>query len=137
LRFHQLFEVKKGESEMNKRKLIGLGLILMIVLAACQPSTNNQTSKEPIKIGFVGDFSGFWSLSEKPARDGALFAVEEINKAGGVLGRQLMLDARDGQNDNALTVRLLEEMINDGIVYIIGTVGDPIVAEGNIACKSE
>lgn len=121
---------------MIKRPLVVVGLIMIMVLTACQPSTSNQTSKGPIKIGFVGDFSGFWSLSEKPARDGALFAVEEINKAGGVLGRQLELDARDGQNDNALTVRLLEELINGGAVYLIGTVGDPIVAEGNIACKA-
>ncbi len=65
-----------------------------------------------------------------------MFAVEEINKAGGVLGSQLELDARDGQNDNALTVRLLQELIDGGAVYLIGTVGDPIVAEGNIACKA-
>jgi hypothetical protein len=46
------------------------------------------------------------------------------------------LNARDGPNDNALAVRLLQELIDSGAFNLIGTVGDPIVAEGNLACKA-
>ncbi len=147
------------------RKLIIGALLLVLLLAACQPAAPTQApapaeeeaveegpppeeaateeaapaeeaAGEPIKLGFVGDFAGFWALSETPARDGALFAVEEINQAGGVLGRPLELITRDGQDDSALTVRLVEELIDQGVIYIIGTVGDPIVAEGNVACQA-
>jgi hypothetical protein len=43
-----------------------------------------------------------------------LFAVEEIKNAGGVRERQLELDARDGQNHNALILRLLHLLIESG-----------------------
>lgn len=111
--------------------------VVETVLVTPEAEEEEEEGKlEPIKIGFVGDFSGFWALSERPARDGALFAVDEINKTGGVLGRPLVLLTRDGQDDSALTVRLVEELINEGVVYIMGTVGDPIVAEGSVACEA-
>lgn len=92
---------------------------------------------KPIKIGFVSDFSGMWATNEVPTRDGARFAVDEINAAGGVLGQPLVLIVRDGQDDPALTVRLIEELIREGVVYIIGTVGDCIVSTCHVACEAD
>lgn len=123
---------------MTKRRLFVLTAIAVLILTACAAETEGpaeDVSAEPIKIGFVSDFSGEWAANEVPARDGAQFAVDEINEAGGVLGRPLELIARDGKDDNALTMRLVEELIDDGVVYIIGTVGDPLVATGKVACE--
>ena len=46
-------------------------------------------SKEPIKIGILHSLSGTMAISEVSLRDVVLMAVEEINAAGGVLGRQI------------------------------------------------
>ena len=46
-------------------------------------------SKEPIKIGILHSLSGTMAISEVSLRDVVLMAVEEINAAGGVLGRMI------------------------------------------------
>lgn len=45
--------------------------------------------KEPIKIGVLHSLSGTMAISEVSLRDVVLMAVEEINAAGGVLGRRI------------------------------------------------
>ena len=46
-------------------------------------------SKEPFKIGILHSLSGTMAISEVSLRDVVLMAVEEINAAGGVLGRTI------------------------------------------------
>ena len=50
---------------------------------------------DPIKIGLTGPFTGGSSSMGVSMRDGVKLAVEEVNKAGGVLGRPLQLIERD------------------------------------------
>ena len=58
----------------------------LMVVQTCLPS-----SAEPLKIGMVGTLTG---AAAEPGRDEtqcAKFAAEEVNKAGGVLGRPIEL----------------------------------------------
>jgi len=114
------------------KKLLAVILILGLVLMGSSPAI----AKSNIKIGHPGDFSGPYSFYDSPVRNGAEFAIEEINNSGGVLGRKLELIARDCRNDQGLGVRLTEEMIEEDVVYIIGTTGDPALAQGSVACAS-
>jgi branched-chain amino acid transport system substrate-binding protein len=66
--------------------------------------------------------------------EGARFAVDEINDAGGVLGRPLELRTVDMRNDVAEGAKLTQQLIDQGAVYLIGTVGDGILGEGSVAC---
>ena len=91
---------------------------------------------EPIKIGFVGDLSGDWALTDTPYLDGAKYAVDEINEAGGVLGRPLELVERDCKDDNPTNIRYTQELADEGIVYFLGTVGESLVAGGKVACEA-
>jgi len=120
------------------RKWMGIAIVIVVglVLAACTTGTGGGGEAKPIKIGYVGDFSDVYSYYDVPIRDGARFAIDEINKAGGVLGRPLELITRDGRNDQALAVRLTEDLIKEGIVYLIGSTGDPSVAQGLVACEA-
>ena len=116
---------------MKKQTLIAPLLAVMLLLCAAGPAPAADT----IKIGFVGDFSNVYSFYDVPLRDGARLAVEEINAAGGVLGKKLELVVRDGRNDQGASVRMTEELIRDGAIYMIPTTGDPAVAQGLIACQ--
>ena len=91
---------------------------------------------EPIKIGFVGDLSGDWAQTDTPYLDGAKFAVDEINEAGGVLGRPLEIVERDCKDDAPTNIRYTQELVDDGIVYFLGTVGESLVAGGKVACEA-
>ncbi len=100
-------------------------------------TTGAGTSGEPIKLGYVGDFSDIYSFYDIPIREGAKFAVDEINANGGVRGRKLELIARDGKNDQEESIRAAEELLTDrGVNYMIGTTSDPFLAIGTLACQS-
>jgi branched-chain amino acid transport system substrate-binding protein len=67
---------------------------------------------DPIKIGVSGPFTGGSSSMGVSMRDGVRLATDEINKAGGVLGRQLQLIERDDEAKNERGVQISQELIN-------------------------
>jgi branched-chain amino acid transport system substrate-binding protein len=67
---------------------------------------------DPIKIGVIGPFTGGSSSMGVSMRDGVRLAADEINKAGGVLGRQIQLVERDDEAKNERGVQIAQEMIN-------------------------
>lgn len=54
---------------------------------------------DPIKIGVIDDASGDFAAAVTPKTQAAQLAVDEINAAGGVIGRPLQLIHYDGQSD--------------------------------------
>jgi branched-chain amino acid transport system substrate-binding protein len=87
--------------------------LLVAGVAALCFSAANAADKPPIKIGLLEDQSGEIALFTMPKVHGTQLAVEEINKAGGIMGRQLELIAYDPQFDNSkfqeFTRRLLDK----------------------------
>ncbi len=67
---------------------------------------------DPIKIGVSGPFTGGSSSMGVSMRDGVKLAIDEINKAGGVLGRPLEGVFRDDEARNELGVQIAQELIN-------------------------
>ena len=67
---------------------------------------------DPIKIGVSGPFTGGSASMGVSMRDGVKLAVEEINKAGGVLGRPLVTVERDDEAKNEVGVQVTQELIN-------------------------
>ena len=67
---------------------------------------------DPIKIGVAGPFTGGSSSMGVSMRDGVRLATEEINKAGGVLGRKILLVERDDEAKNERGVQIAQELIN-------------------------
>ena len=67
---------------------------------------------DPIKIGVSGPFTGGSSSMGVSMRDGVKLAVDEINKAGGVLGRPLQIIERDDEAKNERGVQIAQELIN-------------------------
>ena len=76
---------------------------------------------DPIKIGLTGPFTGGSSSMGVSMRDGVKLAVDEVNKAGGVLGRPLQLIERDDEAKNEVGVQIAQELINkEGVVATLG-----------------
>jgi branched-chain amino acid transport system substrate-binding protein len=117
-------------------------VVVAVVGAACSTSSSTtpaggasgSASGEPIVIGFPADLTTDWAYYDKPMEQGAQFAVDQINDAGGVLGRPLELNTIDMRDDVAEGAKVTQQLIDDGVVYLIGTIGDGILAEGQVAC---
>ncbi len=63
------------------------------LFAGC--SAGLPEGSEPIVLGLLHSQTGTLAISETSLRDAELFAIEEINAAGGVLGRQLEAKSPD------------------------------------------
>eukprot|EP01031_Cornospumella_fuschlensis_P044304 gene44304-54175_t len=76
---------------------------------------------DPIKIGVAGPFTGGSSSMGVSMRDGVRLAVDEINAAGGVIGRKIELIERDDEAKNERGVQIAQELINKE--KVVATVG--------------
>ena len=76
---------------------------------------------DPIKIGVNGPFTGGSSSMGVSMRDGVRLAIEEINKSGGVLGRQLQAVERDDEAKNERGVQIAQELVNkEKVTAVVG-----------------
>jgi branched-chain amino acid transport system substrate-binding protein len=76
---------------------------------------------DPIKIGVSGPFTGGSASMGVSMRDGVKLAIEEINKAGGVLGRPLATVERDDEAKNEVGVQVTQELISKE--HVVASVG--------------
>ena len=78
-------------------------------------------AQQPIKIGLTGPFTGGSSSLGISMRDGIKLAVQEINKAGGVMGRPLVAVERDDEAKNEVGVQIAQELISkEKVVATLG-----------------
>src|SRR5438128_74647 len=87
--------------------LVGVLCALTLVYLLAAPSQ----AANPIKTGLVTDLTGMAYLLAKDNSDGARIAIEEINKAGGVLGRPLELLVRDSALKTDLGISAARELV--------------------------
>ena len=85
---------------------------LIAISAAVLGLSGLVHAAEPIKIGVSGPYTGGSSSMGVSMRDGVKLAVDEINKAGGVIGRQLQIVERDDEAKNERGVQIAQELIN-------------------------
>ncbi len=93
------------------------------IAAALVASTflTSAYAADPIKVGLSGPFTGGSSSMGVSMRDGVKLAVAEINKAGGVLGREIQLVERDDEAKNEVGVQVAQELISkEGVVATLG-----------------
>lgn len=77
--------------------------------------------EEPIKVGILHSLSGTMSISETTVRDSTLMAIEEINAAGGVLGRQIEPIVEDGASDwPTFAEKARKLLLEDGVAVVFG-----------------
>ncbi len=100
-----------------------LRLYLLAVLSALALFGAPQASaQKTIKVGFPMILSGPGALFGEPALKGAQMYVEEVNAAGGVLGKRLELIPRDTKGNADEAVRVSRELIlKDSVDFLVGT----------------
>ncbi len=78
-------------------------------------------SGDSIKVGILHSLTGTMSISEKSVVDAEMLAIEEINKAGGVLGKQIVPITEDGQSDwPTFTEKAKKLILQDKVATVFG-----------------
>jgi branched-chain amino acid transport system substrate-binding protein len=97
--------------------------VLWMLAAAIGLAAFAAQAADPIKIGMVAPLTGPAAESGLFQTRGAKLAVEEINKAGGVLGRPLELTIEDDQTTNPGVVLAFSKLASDAsFVGFIGSI---------------
>ncbi|MBP9015423.1 MAG: ABC transporter substrate-binding protein [Candidatus Atribacteria bacterium] len=95
-----------------------LTIILAFLLVG---SMSLAYAQEPIKVGVVMGLTGAWASIDTPALNGVKLATEEINQAGGVLGRPIELKVVDTKADEAETVAAVIRLVeNEKVCALMG-----------------
>lgn len=74
-------------------------------------STLTTQAEETVKVGVLHSLSGTMAISETSLRDVLLFTFDEINAAGGVLGKKIEPVVVDGASDWPLFAEKAEQLL--------------------------
>jgi branched-chain amino acid transport system substrate-binding protein len=91
-----------------KRNLFLIGISFICLAMIGEVGIAQAQSTEPIKIGFMGNLSAPSSISAKAA---ATMAVDEMNQAGGILGRQIKLIVEDTKGEIPKCVEIYKKLV--------------------------
>lgn len=119
---------------------LGLCWFCLLALSACgtetgtalppvsvAPDVASPANSGEIKIGLIGPFSGPSEDFGIAIERGAQMAVDDINQAGGVNGRQIKLIKRDDQSKPDLGVQAAYDLIqNERVLALFGTVNSAV-----------
>lgn len=82
-------------------------------------TTSLTAQADDIVIGFATGQSGFMQAYDQPASEAALIRIDEINEAGGLLGRQLVPFFSDTKSDRAEGAKAGLEVIEAGADLVV------------------
>jgi urea transport system substrate-binding protein len=112
--------------EVSRRRFLTISAIAAGgVLAGCNRGNGGNggagsaDEQEAIVVGSILDATGPINIYGTPMVDSTRFAIDDINANGGVLGRRLKLEHRDGQSDDAVYVQAANELILDQEVAVL------------------
>jgi len=133
---------------MNRPRLsLLLPLALATILAGCDskpapaPAPGGAGSAAPaatgpIKIGEFASLTGKEAAFGQSSHKGTVLAIEEINAAGGVLGRKVELLTEDNQSKQGESATVVKKLISrDNVVAILGEVASGRSLEAAPICQ--
>lgn len=105
------------------KRILALALVLVLCLgclAAC--GGGKTTESKTIKIGYLGPLSGNVAQYGIAVQNGVKLYVDQLNKAGGINGKQIELVSYDEEGDATKAVTGYNSLLDSGVVAIVGDV---------------
>ena len=101
------------------KKILGIvgAAVLALVLASCSKAESNS-----VKIGGIFPLSGQVAVYGVECKNGVDLAIEEINAAGGINGKPVVLVSEDDEGNPDKTVNAFKKLsTKDGVKVVIGS----------------
>jgi len=107
------------------------------VAAVAALSACRLFSQTTIKVGEYASLTGKEAAFGQSSHKGTLLAIEEINAAGGALGRQLELITEDNQSKQGESATIVKKLISrDKVVGVLGEVASMRSLEAAPICQA-
>lgn len=112
-------------------------LVAWPLLAGCNKSSpGSSADSSTIKVGEYASLTGSEATFGQQSHNGTELAVEEINAAGGVLGKKIDLLTEDDQSQAGQPATAVRKLISsDGVVAILGEVASSRSLEAAPICQ--
>ncbi len=92
-----------------------------VAAAPTEAPADTTAASDTIKVGILHSLSGTMAISETAVRDAELLAINEINAAGGVMGKQLEVVIEDGASDWPTFAEKARKLLqNDEVAVVFG-----------------
>ena len=108
----------------KKAASVMLASAMVVSLAACGSSGNKSggsSDSDTFKIGGIGPTTGDAAIYGTAVKNGIQLAVDEINAAGGINGKQIEYKFEDDQADSEKSVNAYNTLKDWGMQALIGT----------------
>lgn len=108
------------------KKFISVMLVAAMAVTAltgCGGNSSSSSKKDADKyyIGGIGPTTGATAIYGTAVKNGAQIAVDEINEAGGINGKQIEYRFEDDQNDAEKAVNAYNTLKDWGMQMLVGT----------------
>ncbi len=114
---------------LKKLVFTGVALVSLFGFTACGDGSASSTSSaasssssdDTVTVGILHSLTGAMAISEQSVVDAEILAINEINAAGGVLGRQIKYIREDGASEPSVFATKAEKLIDaDKVVTVFG-----------------
>ena len=107
------------------------------ILTGCdKPAQNTAASGGEILVGEFASLQGSEATFGNSSHNGTLLAIDEANKAGGVLGKQIKLLTEDDQSKAGQPANVVTKLITrDGVKAVLGEVASSRSIEAAHICQ--
>jgi branched-chain amino acid transport system substrate-binding protein len=118
--YNKVASILKGRRQIMKRGII-LGIWGLLALWLAGPNVNVSSAADEIIIGNASSLTGTAAQYGISTYEGLEVAMDEINAAGGVLGKKIVILKGDDSGDPRQAVNVVQKFITrDKVLVIIG-----------------
>jgi branched-chain amino acid transport system substrate-binding protein len=121
---------------------LSVAALAIVCLVGCKPadgggSAAGGSSGDVIKVGEFASLNGSEAAFGRSAHNGTELAIDDINAAGGVMGKKLKLITEDNQSKDGESATAVKKLISlDKVVAILGEVASGRSLEAAPVCQN-
>lgn len=118
----------------GRRAFLGVA-VLAAVLSGCKPAGGGAAG-DTIPIGEFASLTGSEAAFGRSSHNGTVMAIEEVNAAGGILGKKVTLITEDNQTKEGESATAVKKLISrDKVVAVLGEVASGRSLEAAEQCQ--
>ncbi len=112
------------KNRLKKITAAALAAMMTLSMVACGSSSDSSSSSsadgsDTVTVGLLHSLTGSMAISEASVRDAEVLAIEEINAAGGVLGKQIEYIEEDGASEPSTFATKAEKLLGEDEVATV------------------
>jgi urea transport system substrate-binding protein len=103
----------------RRRILLVVAAVLAMAISAVGLRPLMAQGGGTVKVGVLQSLTGTMAISEVPVKDAEIFAIDQVNASGGVLGKKIVPIVEDGASEPAMFAQKAQKLIEDDKVVTV------------------